>query len=71
MAIRKVFYENCSELECYINADGKLYIGINMNRPDLGHGESIALDIADVRELIRELIEYREEMEGIIEESKE
>ncbi|HEV2481414.1 MAG TPA: hypothetical protein VGS79_17200 [Puia sp.] len=64
MAAKTVFsdLEN-NEMECYINQDGKLYIGVSLPDSDGVYSGFITLDKADVSQLIKILSELKEEME--------
>jgi len=59
--IKKFIDHNDSELQCYENADGRLYIGIDVD-PHCMEGGCIALDLEDAKELISELQEIVSEM---------
>ncbi|MGK6342966.1 hypothetical protein ACMGDK_12050 [Chryseobacterium sp. DT-3] len=63
MPKRTVLYDkNNNELECYINQDNKVYIGVGPNNDNMQFGY-IALDKEDVRELIKMLSDLEKEME--------
>ncbi len=64
LKIRKIFIDHHdSELESYVNADGLLYIGINVSQ-DCHEGECVALGKKDVDDLIEHLQDLRKEMEA-------
>ncbi|WP_404985263.1 hypothetical protein ACI513_18685 [Chryseobacterium sp. M5] len=63
MPKRTVLYdEDNNELECYINQNNKVYIGIGENNDNTNFGY-ITLNKEDVKELIEMLSDLEKEME--------
>lgn len=64
MATRTVFTdENNNEMDCYLNKQGKVYIGVGDQSEDSAYSGYITLDKDDVSQLINILTELNDEME--------
>lgn len=64
MATRLVFEdEDNNEMNCFLNDNGKVCIGVGQRGEDMFYSGFITLDKADVQQLIDILTEYEKEME--------
>ena len=63
MAIRLVFEdENNNQMDCFLNSQGRVYIGVGQKDEEIVYNGYITLDRNDVQQLIRILTECEKEM---------
>lgn len=62
MATRTVFSDDNSEMDCYLNDNGKVFISIGQPGEDIINSGFITLDKSDVSLLIKVLVDLEKEM---------
>lgn len=62
MATRTVFSDDNSEMDCYLNDKGKVFISIGQPGEDIVNSGFITLDKDDVSQLIKILVELEKDM---------